>query len=183
MIRFFTLPRHVFHADPKIKYKFLPPPFVFIRSTFRISNLPTSLPHTSLRGSEATAAICSSLRIGDCHGNEPLAMTLDQVSFLFLPSSNLESPLSPLICLRVSYPHAPLHTRPTLAAALPPLQTRPVARPGARSPRTRRQRPPVWLPCLRQLPAAGNRLHLPDGMPLVAAQWALRRVNHRALLR
>ena len=41
----------------------------------------------------------------------------------------------------------------------------------------------VGLPHVRQLPAAGNCLHLPHGMPQRAAQRTLRRLDPRTLLR
>ncbi len=44
------------------------------------------------------------------------------------------------------------------------------------------QRAAVWLPDVRQLPAARNRLHLLDGMSQRSAQRPLRRLDRRTLL-
>ena len=40
----------------------------------------------------------------------------------------------------------------------------------------------VWLPHVRELPFAGDGVHLPDGMPKGFAERSLRRLHTRTLL-
>ena len=85
--------------------------------------------------------------------------------------------------LESGVPDAHLHPRPPLAARLLALPESIPGRRAAREPRVCDQGPALRLPDVRQLPAAGDGLHLPDGMSQGTAQRPLRRFHARALLR